>query len=441
MRSHNTSNWAIVRPLMALLALSLALCPPAKSEPVLGIGAHILKSDADNQVFLKWITQSSFRSVRQEVYWHDIEVAPQKMAPTDRARRALQVIEAESAAGIDPLVVLDYGNPLYDGGTQPYTDQGREAFARYASWMAQTTKGKVRQYEIWNEWNIGLGTRPRARQGSAEDYVKLTKQASIAIRKANPNADIVGGALGDDYPDWAWLKQAIQFGLLDYVDGISVHLYNHSLPIYKGGAKEMLDRIARVHDILKHAAPNKNIPIYITELGWPNNIGQFGVSLTDAATQASIFWMEVNALDYVKGVWFYVYKNPGRDITDREQNFGLFDADGQPKPIACALEALGQKLKGAKLVNAREQGASKIMLYRLKDGTQLLGTWTPWRQPNRLTQMLEFSGNRLDAKPLDMGCFTDTNASRTAAHANNMKLEQGYSPSFYVLPSDATIKF
>ncbi|MGC4062622.1 MAG: hypothetical protein QM749_17970 [Aquabacterium sp.] len=441
MQPYNTRSRRGARPLIALFGFLMALSPVAHSEPMLGIGAHILKSDADNQTFLKWISQSAFKSVRQEVYWSDIEVAPQKMGPTDRAQRALQVIDAEYAAGIEPLLVLDYGNPLYDGGTQPYSDQGRQAFARYAEWMAQTTKGKVKQFEIWNEWNIGLGTRPRSRQGSAEDYVKLTKQASLAIHKANPGALVVGGALGDDFPDWAWLKQAIQYGLLNYVDGISIHLYNHSLPIYKGGAREMLDRIARVHDLIKKASPNKDIPIYITELGWPNNVGQFGVSLTDAATQASIFWMEVNALDYVKGVWFYVYKNPGRDISDREQNFGLFDADNNPKPIECALESLGKKLKGAKLVSTREQGASKVMLYRLTDGTQLLGTWTPWRQPNRLTQMLEFNGKHLDAKPLDLGCFTDTNSSKAAAQANSMKLEQGYSPSFYILPADSTLKF
>lgn len=431
----NISHFALIS-----LGLVFAGIDASASEiPLIGVGTHFAQKKTNQKIFLDWIQQTHFNSFRDEIYWIDIEPSPQQLRPSTRALGTLQAITAAKERGVEPLVVLDYGNPLYDGGSQPYTDVGREGFERYSEWIANATKGRVNYFEIWNEWNIGLGRRPFVRQGAAEDYVKLAKSASTAIRRINPSAVIMGGAITDDTPDWAWLKDAIHLGLLEHVDAVSIHLYNHSMPLYKGGAKEMLSRTRRAHDILKAEWPKRDIPIYITEIGWPNNSGKFGVSLADAAVQATEFLLEVKLLDYVKGVWFYEFQNGGNDPSAREDNFGFIDKEGTQKPIACAMTALTEKLKGAQLIKSITREKSRIVAYQLQSGEQLLAAWTPWVNPSQDSQTIEISGKDIDIRALDLGCFKQANTAKVTRTANLLKIEQGYNPSIYILPKKSQL--
>jgi len=46
---------------------------------------------------------------------------------------------------------LDYGNPLYEGGRPPRSEEGIEAFASYAGWVSK----KLRAYRvIWEVMSL-----------------------------------------------------------------------------------------------------------------------------------------------------------------------------------------------------------------------------------------------------------------------------------------------
>ena len=79
------------------------------------------------------------------------------------------------------------------------------------------------------------------------------------------------------------------------------------------------------------------------------------------------------------------------------------------------------------------------MLYRLKDGSQLLGTWTYMTSAEPGTNTLAFKGSKLKLTPLDLGCFKAVNTSQISVNAAGLKIEQGYSPSLYLLPKDARL--
>ena len=67
---------------------------------------------------------------------------------------------------IRALVILDYGNPLYDGGAPPRTDGARQAFARWAVAAAKHFQGRGMMWEIYNEPNNAQfwPPRPKAEQ-------------------------------------------------------------------------------------------------------------------------------------------------------------------------------------------------------------------------------------------------------------------------------------
>lgn len=52
--------------------------------------------------------------------------------------------------GVVPYWILDYGNPLYDGGLSPCSDEGRAAFAAFTIAMMDRFKGRGIVWELWN---------------------------------------------------------------------------------------------------------------------------------------------------------------------------------------------------------------------------------------------------------------------------------------------------
>lgn len=423
----------------SLLFAAIALTHvSAQAFHSIGFCTHLGQSKTDPTELIDWLSNSNFNTVRDEVYWRDVEPSPNQFKLTPRAAATLQTFRKLKAMGVDPLIIVGYGNTLYDGGSQPYTDEGREAFARYSGWLATNTAEFATKFEIWNEWNIGAGRKPFVRQGSASDYVKLVEKSAQAIRKANPKAEIIGGSIAEDLKS-DWLKEAIDNGLLKHVDAVSIHLYNHSIPMHRGGAREMVERIRRVHDVLTQASPGKRVPIYVTETGWPTNIGQFGVPHADAATQSIEFLFEVQALDYVDGIWFYDFKNDGNNPANREDNFGLIDQNSTTKPAGCAIRDLTKKLKGAQLLFSGYQGKIRVMLYRTTSGEQLLGAWAPWIRPDKDDQSLDISGKNLNPSPVDLECFDGANQGKISKTADGLKIDQGYSPTVLLFPASSKI--
>jgi len=259
------------KAIAVLLILSFQAASATQSSDILlGYGTHFAQGKIEYRQFTQHRTWSGVNSHRDEVYWGHSETSPGKFTPNENSRASIYAFKNEALQGLKPLVILSYGNKLYDNGTQPHTNEGRLAFSRYSQWIAkELSPFGVQHFEIWNEWNIGSGTKPRVRRGDARQYVKLVEKTYNAIKEVNSTATVIVGALGDDLPDWPWLRQAIEFGLLKHSDGLSVHLYNHSAKESRAGAPELIQRLYTLDAILKRNG-YKDYPIYVTEVGWPN---------------------------------------------------------------------------------------------------------------------------------------------------------------------------
>jgi len=144
----------------------------------------------------------------------------------------------------------------------PATDEERATFAQFAYEAAKHFKGRIDAWEVWNEPNSGYFWRP---DRNARDYTLLLKAVYPAIKSANPNAVVVGGALADidGITDPGFLREMCRFGAADYMDALSIHPYRY------GGNPEIKfpGPIQELRDILgKHGRPD--VPIWISEIGW-----------------------------------------------------------------------------------------------------------------------------------------------------------------------------
>ena len=109
--------------------------------------------------------------------------------------------------GVEIVMSLNFGNRLYSGPAgralpqlwewnydlpaPPTTPEALAAWTRYVEFMVQRFRGRVKHFEIWNEWNISCywGGVP-----NVEHYLAVARAAIPVIRKHAPEAKIMLGS-------------------------------------------------------------------------------------------------------------------------------------------------------------------------------------------------------------------------------------------------------
>lgn len=140
------------------------------------------------------------------------------------------VVNTLRRQGVQPWFNLGYGNRLYaPEATDPaavgwaplFDDSAGRAWIRFVGRIAAHFKDRVRHWEIWNEPNIAGFWKPR--KPDPKDYVELVKLTAPEIRRAIPEAVIIGGAFAGI--PMAYIKGCLEAGLADHVEKISYHPY------------------------------------------------------------------------------------------------------------------------------------------------------------------------------------------------------------------------
>jgi Cellulase (glycosyl hydrolase family 5) len=327
-----------------------------RSEPFLaGVGVHFGiggKYGYEVAPSALVIGDLKLNSYRDDLPW-DIFDWPD---PSYYTARKARVFDMMDQAHVRPLLIVGHPNPTVPGGNPPLTDEGRKAFAEYASRAAKETASHDPIYEIWNEWNMnavqgqkwlrgpGEASDPRA----AVNYVALARPTIDALRAAVPKATILVGAVGVD-DGWAWTEGILKEGVLKGADGLSVHLYNHCEANRNDrNATQMINRLGDLQTMVSRFNGGKPFPIYVTEFGWPSVSPQCGAKAEDIPHNIAQLMLWTSAVPWVKGSWVYQLKDQGLKPDDMEDHFGLYDYAYKPKPAACAVgEAMRYISEGA----------------------------------------------------------------------------------------------
>lgn len=328
------------------VCLSSLLTFPAQSIEI-GIGTHFQSYKNNPDIYLDILSKYGFTSFRDDYSWSKIESSPGVYNVSKNLEKTDFAILNGEKYNLKPVVILDYGNALYNQGGYPSDIQSIEAFSKYASWTAKRFKGKVKYYEIWNEWTLGTGmVKFRDEIPSANIYFELVKKTSEEIRKVDPNAVIIAGSINPleqrarfiEFTDWEWFEKLVKLGLMNYIDGVSLHTYSYlnrdkSLRTPTGNLK-YLDKFQ--HYFSKIAG--KEIDVYITETGVTNYNGPGGLSLEESAAYVKEYTEEAGKRKYIKGLWWYDLINDGDDPFKREHNFGFFSQNLTPKKTALEIK-------------------------------------------------------------------------------------------------------
>ncbi len=398
-------------------ALVLVLCGFGINHPChaqrhfqAGVGTHIGAYPlAPTQAALAALDAT----VRDDVRWSSLEVTPGRLE-WPSTLKDLELLVADAVMrGKRPLIVLPNGNQFYDGGGQITSPQGIAAYARYARFVASHFKGRVDQFEVWNEWDQGGGSaRGRRDKGDAAAYVNLLHASYAALKAESPGAVVIGGAMSG--ANTAWIEQFAKAGGLQYLDGVSIHPYVHcnappgpaapanlnlasfishaqphsdtvrlafaegALKPIGGTPEQAIALVDRLKDVVDRYSSTRAIPLYVTEMGWPTSIGQCGIQDAVAAAYLQRFMLLAAARPYVGGVWWYDLFDDGDDPTNREQTFGLHKHDRTPKATYRALLALKSVLNSDQVPVEMVGANGEITVSgRTADGKPFYAAWLP----------------------------------------------------------------
>ncbi|MEK0313245.1 S-layer homology domain-containing protein [Cohnella sp. 56] len=345
---------------------------------------------------------------RDEYYWSNVETT--KGVYTFPAGYD-QYIDTLIQNGIVPLVELNFGNSFYDGGKAPRTPEAVAAYANYCKAVVEHLKGKVKYFEIWNEWNGSFGDGL-----GVKEYNALLQAAYTAIKTVNPDTVVMGGAVAAS--DYGWLESLLKAGGGDYMDAISFHPYTTSGP---EGAK-FAETMVRVKESFKKLGFDK--PMWATEIGWSSG-NHSEVEQAAFATQIkTLVLANPGVLDKV--LW-YDSLNDGMDKEDYESNFGLLSQRGpySAKPAYVALSANENLLGDASFVKEYklDDNVRILKFHSASKGKDILAVWTKNKSQ---TIGLNLGTDKLTTVDL-FGNGTDT----TAAH-NILSTTVTGTPVYYV---------
>lgn len=167
----------------------------------------------------KWMSlakDAGVRSNRWEFRWDEIqsEPGPGSWATTDwivgenaKAQMNLTGVLIATPAwasttgrpGRSVPIGLDEPPLLADGSPNP-----ANTFANFSYWTAKRYAGRVSTWQVWNEPNFG-----QFWLGSTFQYYQLLKSAYIAIKAADPQANVAFGAIAGSGPDY--LKEVLNY--------------------------------------------------------------------------------------------------------------------------------------------------------------------------------------------------------------------------------------
>jgi hypothetical protein len=269
------------------------------------------------------------RSIRIDVPWTRVEDANGELrVPAEFDAMVDQCV----TSGIQPLLILAYGHPRY-GGDKPTSADAVNAFTRYAAFVVSHFKGKVRLYDLWNEWNTHTG---KTRPGSAEDYVQLAASVYKAVKAVDPSVRLLSGGISDLGLGKGWIERFLELGGHKWVDGISIHPYNW---FYRNqrtpeAAMVLVDELISQLDAVGATA----MPVYVTEVGWPSFSGRYGRTDAEVESYLSRFMLLAASRKRVAGVWWYCLRDQGQDTSNKEHRFGLLQFNYERKPIAANFE-------------------------------------------------------------------------------------------------------
>ncbi|HEX8594186.1 MAG TPA: hypothetical protein VF682_13035 [Pseudomonas sp.] len=346
---------------------------PVQPPFILGIGTHLMNYPTPSRPALQLAADAGIASVKDDAFWSTAAPTPDELRIVPSWRNYLS--NAQSL-GLSRLTILDYSTWFHDNA-KPRGGKVKAQFLDYVDYATRQLGNRVDFYEIWNEWDLEAPKDPVL----SADYAALVRDVVPLIRKntqaaSGTPAKILAGSVTPEGMDYGFADRLIDAGMLDLVDGLSVHPYAHCLPNVDPNPEAWVVWMRHYEQHIR-AKAGRDVPLYLTEMAWPSHQGPCGVTpAIQAAYMARILFL-ARSLPNIQGMWWYDLVNDGPDRTDQEHNFGLLNQDLSPKPAYEVMKVIAPVIKDFSYdANASRQSDNLYLLHFNKGHERVVVGWT-----------------------------------------------------------------
>jgi hypothetical protein len=305
--------------------------------------------------------------VKEQVQWHTIEHGPEDF----EWHHLDAIVHSAEAHGLKLLLGVTHApdwTRVAEKESGPPADYAE--FGRFMEQLATRYRGQVDAYELWNEPN--LAREWRGDTLDAARFVELVAEGAGGVRRGDPSAVVVSGAPAvtgiDDgvtaVADRRFLRGMVEADAADHVDAIGAHPYGYGNPPDESVHDEthtasshndhptffFRDTLEDYRGILaEHGL--EDVPIWVTEFGWPSpeGIGEMDLTGWEYGREIS----EADQADYVVRAFQMGQERPGVGpmflwnlnlavIWGPDNAFSAYSLlrpDGSPRPAYRALRA------------------------------------------------------------------------------------------------------
>lgn len=243
----------------------------------------------------------------------------------------------------------------------------------------------VLSYEIYNEMNLSLWW-----DGSIEQYQETLRYAAEAVRAADPDAQVIAGALSE--PDYDWLQGLTEAGLTRYYDILPVHAYPETWSDPNVVAENFLGIEYRSYFLPHYKEHSEGEPIWVNEMGYASTPGRTEEDQSNWWARAVSTYLAEPEIEHI-GVYEIKDLDPGVEAIGDDKNYylGLTYRDRTKKAAFYTVDLLTDLLDTDWLIIADSEvevtveGSSDRHLYyhafKRPDGAQILFIWDRVNSP------------------------------------------------------------
>ena len=349
-----------------------------------GVCTHFSQGKGIVDMNIESMINAGIGAIRDEATWSALERQKGRLVMPERIN---QYVRRASAAGLDVMLILDYANRFYDDGDRPRSAAAIEGFCRYAEFVVRHFGKDVRLYEVWNEWDIGIGLPKKYDVGgSPEDYIKLLKAVYPRIKAIEPEAIVMAGSCTSGGVKRGWFEKIIQLGALDYCDAVSIHSYNYGSRFPQRSPEACSAWMDDVQKMLRKYNNGKYVPFYVTEMGWPTHFGKRSTEPELSASYLARLYLLARMSPSFRGIWWYDFQDDGWRREYNENNFGIVRPDLTPKPAYYVLADISDLIARAEYIDRLKTKYDDLCVLRFRYKER--DVWALWSSDDEERQVI-----------------------------------------------------
>lgn len=299
-------------------------------------------SDKDLSKAVRLMKEAGIGWVRMDFLWEDIEPQPNKL----NFDKYDKIVDLLTKNNIKILGLLNYCATWASScGKWNSPPAHNKLFVKYACLVVKRYKDQIKYWEIWNEPDSHIYWQP---QDGLKRYCLLLKDVYLALKKADPQCNILNGGFAKGA---ASVNNLYDNKAKDYFDILNLHIFES--PLNPGAVKRISAYPKLVYKIMKRNQ-DENKKIWVTEIGCPGvrrglKIAPWWMGrnpiLRQQAKWVRDVYNELLRLVYVDKVFWAFFRDCKEHWKDGTDYFGLVRWDFSRKPAFSAFRQTVSKMK------------------------------------------------------------------------------------------------